>query len=48
MNLLRFLDQFEDFNPRQHYALTMREAQLSPIERQAMGATDVDAIELAL
>jgi hypothetical protein len=47
-DVLDRIDQFEDFNPRQHYALTMREAELSPIERQAMGATDVDAIELAL
>jgi hypothetical protein len=42
------IDQFEDFNPRQHYALTMHEAELSPVERQAMGATDVNEIELAL
>jgi hypothetical protein len=47
-DVLDRIDQFEDFNPRQHYALTMREAELSPIERQAMGATDVDEIELAL
>ena len=47
-DVLDRIDQFEDFNPRQHYALTMHEAELSPRERQAMGATDVDAIELAL
>jgi len=47
-DVLDRIDQFEDFNPRQHYALTMREAELSPRERQAMGATDVDEIELAL
>ena len=47
-DVLDRIDQFEDFNPRQHYALTMHEAELSPVERQAMGATDVDEIELAL
>jgi len=47
-DVLDRIDQFEDFNPRQHYALTMHEAELSPRERQAMGATDVDEIELAL
>ena len=47
-DVLDRIDQFEDFNPRQHYALTMHEAELSPVERQAMGATDVNEIELAL
>jgi hypothetical protein len=47
-DVLDRIDQFEDFHPRQHYALTMHEAELSPVERQAMGATDVDEIELEL
>jgi len=47
-DVLDRIDQFEDFHPRQHYVLTMHEAELSPVERQAMGATDVDAIELEL
>jgi hypothetical protein len=47
-DVLDRIDQFDDFHPRQHYALTMHEAELSPVERQAMGATDVDAIELEL
>ena len=47
-DVLDRIDQFEDFHPRQHYALTMHDVELMPVERQAMGATDVDAIELAL
>jgi hypothetical protein len=40
------VDQFADFEPRQHYELTIQDTELRPIERQAMGATDVDEIEL--
>lgn len=40
------IDQFADFDPRQHYALTISDSELSPIERQAAGAQDVDDIEL--
>ena len=47
-DVLDRIDQFEDFNPRIHYALTLHEKELSQVERQAMGATDVDAIELDL
>jgi len=47
-DVLDRIDQFEDFHPRQHYALTMYDVELMPVERQAVGATDVDAIELAL
>ena len=47
-DVLDRIDQFADFDPRQHYALTINEAELTPVERQAMGATDVDAIELEL
>jgi hypothetical protein len=47
-DVLDRIDQFPDFNPREHYALTIHEAELTPVERQAMGATDVDAIELDL
>jgi len=42
------IDQFEDFDPRKHYALTIAEAELMPVERQAMGASHVDQIELDL
>ncbi|HEX7376907.1 MAG TPA: BREX system ATP-binding protein BrxD [Pirellulales bacterium] len=47
-DVLDRIDQFPDFNPRQHYALTIAETELTPVERQAMAATDVDEIELEL
>ena len=47
-DVLDRIDQFPDFNPRQHYALTIAETELTPVERQAMGASDVDEIELNL
>lgn len=42
------IDQFPDFDPREHYALTLAETELTPVERQAMGARDVNDIELDL
>jgi hypothetical protein len=45
-DVLDRIDQFEDFDPRQHYALTISEAELLPVERQAMGVSNVDEIEL--
>jgi hypothetical protein len=47
-DVLDRIDQFADFDPRQHYALTINESELNRVERQAMGATDVDEIELEL
>ena len=47
-DVLDRVDQFEDFQPRDHYALTIQEAELSRVERQAVGTTDVDEIELEL
>ncbi len=47
-DVLDRVDQFEDFNPREHYALTIGESELLPVERQAMGASDVDEVELEL
>jgi hypothetical protein len=47
-DVLDRIDQFEDFDPRTHYALTLGEGELTPVERQAMGATDVDEVELDL
>jgi len=47
-DVLDRVDQFPDFDPRQHYALTIAETELTPVERQAMGASDVDEIELHL
>ncbi|MBZ5495687.1 MAG: BREX system ATP-binding protein BrxD [Acidobacteriia bacterium] len=45
-DVLDRVDQFPEFDPRHNYSLTIREAELSPIERQAVGASDVDEIEL--
>ncbi|MFN9878632.1 MAG: BREX system ATP-binding protein BrxD, partial [Planctomycetota bacterium] len=45
-DVLDRIDQFADFDPRQHYAPTIADTELTPIERQAMSATDVDEIEL--
>jgi P-loop Domain of unknown function (DUF2791) len=47
-DVLDRIDQFEDFDPRVHYALTVSESELLPVERQAMGAPAVDDIELDL
>ncbi len=47
-DVLDRIDQFEDFDPRAHYALTISEAELLPVERQAAGASNVDEIELEL
>jgi hypothetical protein len=42
------VDQFPEFQPRRDYALTISDAELTPVEREARPATDVDDIELAL
>ena len=47
-DVLDRIDQFADFDPRTHYALTISESELLPVERQAMGASDVDEVELEL
>ena len=47
-DVLDRIDQFEDFDPQKHYALTISESELLPVERQAMGASNVDEIELEL
>ncbi|WP_460105449.1 BREX system ATP-binding protein BrxD [Pseudomonas sp. S3_H06] len=40
------IDQFEDFNPRQHYALTISDSELTAVERANTSANSVDDIEL--
>jgi hypothetical protein len=40
------LDQFPEFDPRQHYALTIADAELTEVERNARGAVHVNDIEL--
>lgn len=47
-DVLDRIDQFEDFDPREHYKLTMNDSELTAIERHAAGADDVDTIELEL
>jgi hypothetical protein len=45
-DVLDRIDQFSDFRPHEHYSLTIAESELTPVERQAMGVTAVDDIEL--
>ncbi|KAA6183785.1 BREX system ATP-binding protein BrxD [Thiohalocapsa marina] len=42
------VDQFEDFDPRQHYVLTLQDHELTGTERTARGANRVDDIDLEL
>ncbi len=42
------VDQFTDFDPRQHYALTVGDRELTAVERAARSAEGVDDIELDL
>ncbi len=44
-DVLDRVDQFEDFDPRQHYSLTVRASELTDEERQV---ADVDDIDLGL
>ncbi|MDT4848093.1 hypothetical protein FQZ97_821760 [compost metagenome] len=46
--ILDRIDQFEDFNPRQHYALTISDTELTSVERATSAASSVDDIELDL
>jgi hypothetical protein len=45
-DVLDRIDQFDDFDPRQHYALTVSESEMTAVERNAAAANDVDDIEL--
>lgn len=45
-DILDRIDQFPDFDPHQHYKLTIQDAELTPTERQAASATSVDDIAL--
>ncbi|MFI0483102.1 BREX system ATP-binding protein BrxD [Actinomadura sp. 9N215] len=42
------VDQFDEFDPRRHYSLTLSSAELSPVERNAwrQRAADADDVEL--
>jgi hypothetical protein len=45
-DVLDRVDQFPDFDPRQHYALTLAEAEMTTVERSAAGAPGIDDIDL--
>ena len=45
-DVLDRVDQFADFDPRIHYALTLGDAEMTVQERAAAGAASVDDIEL--
>jgi len=50
-DVLDRVDQFPDFDPRQHYALTMSADELTEVERNALvgaGGDDPDAVDLDL
>ena len=47
-DVLDRIDQFPEFDPRQHYALTLQDAELTAVERSARAARSVDDIELDL
>jgi hypothetical protein len=48
-DVLDRVDEFDDFDPRQHYALTISSAELNEVERNAAAAPgDADDIELEL
>jgi hypothetical protein len=47
-DVLDRVDQFPDFDPLAHYTLTLAETELTPVEREAAGATSVDEISLEL
>lgn len=42
------IDQFDDFSPREHYALTICDTELTDVERASKAADSVDDIELDL
>jgi hypothetical protein len=45
-DILDRIDQFPDFDPHQHYKLTIADAELTATERQAASAMSVDDIVL--
>jgi hypothetical protein len=47
-DVLDRIDQFPDFDPRQHYALTIVDGEMTETERASAGARSVDDIELDL
>lgn len=47
-DVLDRIDQHDEFDPRQHYALTIADTELTEAERAAKSASNVDDIELDL
>jgi hypothetical protein len=47
-DVLDRVDQFPDFDPRQHYRLTMTDSELTSVEREARGASRPDEVRLDL
>ncbi len=47
-DVLDRIDQHADFDPRQHYELTISPSELTEIERNVRAANSVDDIELKL
>ncbi|WNM30884.1 BREX system ATP-binding protein BrxD [Streptomyces sp. Li-HN-5-11] len=47
-DVLDRVDEFEDFDPRTHYALTITSSELTETERNAAASGDADAVELEL
>lgn len=47
-DILDRIDQFPEFDPRLHYALTVSDTELTEVERNARGASNVDEIGLDL
>lgn len=48
IDVLDRTDQFNDFDPRQHYPLTLTDSELTNAEREGAAASNVDDIELDL
>ena len=46
VDVLDRIDQFEEFDPRKHYALTIADGELTAVERNATAAGNVDEIDL--
>ncbi|CAO3424326.1 BREX system ATP-binding protein BrxD [Azospirillum endophyticum] len=47
-DVLDRIDQFDDFDPRRHYALTVTPTEMTAAERAGMAAGSVDDVELEL
>lgn len=47
-DVLDRVDQFADFDPRKHYALTISDTELTDVEKAGRRATTIDDIELRL